>query len=66
MFSKGEIYEVTMWVTSPEGGGHQASWTGRVVAVAEPLVKFADPSGVEVIVNTHSMAFVGAKAAEQL
>lgn len=64
MFKPGTTYEFTMWVTGPAGGTHQA-WTGRVVEVSGPLVKFQDTEGAEAIVNTHSLAFIGAKVAEQ-
>jgi hypothetical protein len=64
MFTVGKSYEFTMWVTGPSGGGHQA-WTGRVIEVSGPLVKFRDTEGAEAIVNTHSVAFIGAKVAEQ-
>lgn len=66
MFRKGETYEVTMWANAPEGGGHQVSWIGQVVETDGPLVKFSDSTGAEVIVNTNSVAFVGAKVAEPI
>lgn len=63
MFSVGRTYEITMWVSGPSGGMHQA-WVGQVVEISGPLVKFRDVDGAEAIVNTHSVAFVGAKAVE--
>lgn len=60
MFRKHAAYEITMWVTGPGGGGNQ-SWTGTVVEIDGPLVKFEDGNGDEAIVNTHSIAFIGAK-----
>lgn len=62
MFRKGESYEITMWVTGPTGGTNQ-SWAGTVVEIDGPLVKFEDGNGDEAIVNTHSIAFIGAKPA---
>ena len=63
MFKLNQTYEFTMWVTGSTGGHHQA-WTGRVVEVSGPLVKFRDTEGAEAIINTHSVAFVGAKVVE--
>lgn len=62
MFKKNATYEITVWVTGPTGGANQ-SWTGTVVEIDGPLVKFEDGNGDEAIVNTHSIAFIGAKPA---
>lgn len=64
MFREGDTYEVTMWVTGPAGGANQA-WLGRVVEVSGPLVRFQDAEGNDAIVNTHSIAFIGARAARE-
>lgn len=62
MFRRNATYEITMWVTGPTGGANQ-SWTGTVIEIDGPLVKFEDGNGDEAIVNTHSIAFIGAKPA---
>ena len=64
MFKIGQVYEITMWVTGAAGGMHQAH-AGTVVEIAMPLVKFRDESGAEAIVNTSSVAFVGAKLLDE-
>lgn len=64
MFSLGKTYEFTLWTASPGGPGGPHAHVGRVVEIDMPLVKFADDTGAEAIVNTHSIAFVGAKLAE--
>lgn len=47
----------------PTTGGANQSWTGTVIEIDGPLVKFEDGNGDEAIVNTHSIAFIGAKPA---
>jgi len=64
MFTVGKTYEFTLWTGGAVGGGNHAH-LGRVIEIDMPLVKFADDTGAEAIVNTHSIAFVGAKLAEE-
>ena len=64
MFTVGRIYEFTIWTGGAAGVGGHHSHVGKVVEIDMPLVKFADTSGAEAIVNVTSLAFVGAKLAE--
>jgi hypothetical protein len=62
MFELNQTYEFTLWVSGSNGATHH-SWSGTVIEVSGPLLKYRDEAGAEAVVNTFSIAFVGAKLA---